>query len=81
MGYTIRNQRYRYTIWIGDFRSYEKFSEDKVFAEELYDYQEDPLETRNHAEEAAYADAHKEMKALMLDFLEKEYQKGTENYK
>lgn len=80
MGYTIRTARYRYTMWMGDFRSYDRYSEEKVFTEELYDYQEDPLETRNHVNDEAYAGARKEMKALMLDFFDKEHEKGKENY-
>ena len=41
-GYSIRTDRYRYTRWV-DTRSNE------LMAEELYDHQQDPLETRNIA--------------------------------
>lgn len=36
MGYSVRNERYRYTIWQGE-----------AVGEELYDYETDPLETNN----------------------------------
>jgi iduronate 2-sulfatase len=36
IGYSIRTERYRYTLWQG-----------RVIGEELYDYEQDPLETRN----------------------------------
>jgi len=36
IGYSIRTERHRYTLWQG-----------RVIGEELYDYEQDPLETRN----------------------------------
>jgi iduronate 2-sulfatase len=55
MGYTIRTERYRYTVWramdaIKNFRAYE-----------LYDYITDPLETANVADHADYAKIRKEL--------------------
>ena len=38
MGYSIRNERYRYTSW-----------QDGKAGEELYDYRTDPMEQRNLA--------------------------------
>lgn len=43
MGYSIRDNRYRYTVWV-DWRD-RKLNPDKVYAEELYDYVSDPDET------------------------------------
>jgi iduronate 2-sulfatase len=40
IGYSIRTQQYRYTSWQG-----------RVIGEELYDYEQDPLETRNLADD------------------------------
>lgn len=60
MGYSIRSDRYRYTVWV-EWKN-KVTNADKVFAEELYDYQADPEETVNVASEPGYADALQEMK-------------------
>lgn len=60
MGYSIRSDRYRYTVWV-EWKN-KVTNADKVFAEELYDYQDDPEETANVASEPGYADALQEMK-------------------
>jgi hypothetical protein len=44
MGYSLRTERYRYTFWNGGSEG-----------EELYDYQADPREMRNLAQEPASA--------------------------
>ena len=55
MGYSIRNQRYRYTVWMGnDFRSTQPFKKEWVVATEMYDYQEDPDETVNVVADKKY---------------------------
>lgn len=46
IGYSFRSERYRYTEWVNKF--------DKVVATELYDYQVDPLETKNYAKVKRY---------------------------
>lgn len=43
MGYSMRTDRYRYTEW-------RSLDDGHVIARELYDHQEDPLETRNVAD-------------------------------
>ncbi len=54
MGYTYRGQRYRYVKWIQkDFRKGQQTG--PTVGTELYDYQTDPMETRNLAEDPAYA--------------------------
>lgn len=56
MGYSLRNERYRYTAWFNiDFRKGEKASADNLIAEELYDYETDPDETRNLASIKEYS--------------------------
>jgi len=46
MGYSLRTTRYRYTKWVnGDGSFYE---------DELYDYQTDPLETRDFSDDSSY---------------------------
>jgi arylsulfatase A-like enzyme len=70
MGYSIRNTRYRYTIWIKDyFRSTEPYNENLRVAEELYDYEKDPLETVNVVEDNGYSSVRKTMHQQILEFL------------
>jgi len=45
-GYALRSKRYRYIEWIS--------KKGKVVARDLYDYKEDPLETKNLAADPAY---------------------------
>lgn len=69
MGYSIRNQHYRFTVWMGnDFRSNRPFNEKLLFATELYDYEKDPLEKVNLANDKQYAAVSKEMKNKMIEF-------------
>ena len=50
MGYTMRTDRYRLTVWVG------RADHSKVDAVELYDHQTDPQENTNVAKDAANAD-------------------------
>ena len=54
---TVRNRRYRLI-------RYEQ-ADGSVVAAELFDYEQDPHETKNHAEDPAYADALAEMNRLL----------------
>ncbi|MGD9021704.1 MAG: sulfatase [Lysobacterales bacterium] len=54
MGYSIRTSRYRYTEWDGGQEGVE-----------LYDYSSDPLEYRNLAEDEAYLQVVRELKATL----------------
>ncbi len=47
MGYSFRNKRHRYTVWVKNKKSTEPIYIEDIFAEELYDYDNDPLETDN----------------------------------
>jgi len=70
MGYSIRTEKYRYTIWLKDsYRSYKPFRKDLVVASELYDYGKDPNETVNVVGEKEYASVAKEMNEKMEGFL------------
>jgi iduronate 2-sulfatase len=42
MGYSVRSERWRYTEWI-------RLRDGKVMGRELYDFETDPLQVRNHA--------------------------------
>lgn len=54
MGYSVRNERYRYTEWDGGKKGVQ-----------LYDYDTDPGELKNLAEDVKYADTVKQMRALL----------------
>lgn len=50
MGYTIRTERYRYTEWHGNnYCAATPYDIANIEAVELYDFKNDPLETKNHA--------------------------------
>ncbi len=55
MGYTIRDDRYRYTQWI-------TFKGGAVLAEEFYDYAKNDVELTNRVDEPEYAEAVKRLK-------------------
>lgn len=64
MGYSFRNKRYRYTVWMSEnFRSGQAYDATLIDDEELYDYREDPLETKNLIGEADYL----EVKTMMVE--------------
>ena len=75
MGYSIRTDRYRYTVWMKDFRSNEPFNSNLLVGTELYDYEKDPNETVNVAQEKQYETATKEMHQKMLAYFEAQLKK------
>ena len=55
IGYSLRNDRYRYTAWVGDDPIHtQKLSENKIIGEELYDYNKDPLEKKSYINDPKY---------------------------
>jgi arylsulfatase A-like enzyme len=68
MGYSLRTDKYRYTIWMNNFTSKQSFNESQVYASELYDYVKDPLETVNVVDDVNYVKTSKEMKSKMIAF-------------
>ena len=58
MGYSVRTDRYRYTEWVN-------WETEELEATELYDHEGDPKEGRNVSGEAEYADARREMAAVL----------------
>jgi arylsulfatase A-like enzyme len=69
MGYSIRDSRYRYTIWMKNaFRTTQPFNAASVIGDELYDYKEDPLEKVNVAKDLKYDAVTKKLKAEMLTY-------------
>ena len=75
MGYTLRTERYRYTIWMNDFTSKQAFEANKVYATELYDYEKDPLEKVNVVKDKKYENTSAELNAKMIAFFKSEEQK------
>jgi len=74
MGYSIRTKRFRYTQWIGNYYSAEKpYSEAKVEATEMYDYEKDPLETKSVIGDIAYVKEEAQMKKLFTEAMEREH--------
>ena len=55
MGYSMRTEQYRYTLWLKNFTSDQVYSADKVYTKELYDYAKDPLEKVNVSDDIKYA--------------------------
>lgn len=75
MGYSMRTDKYRYTIWMNDFTSSAAFSESKVYATELYDYVADPLEKHNVIDEKTYAKVAVELRKEMIEFFKSQEKK------
>lgn len=70
MGYSIRTDRYRYTIWMKNgYRSTDPFSAALLVGSELYDYEKDPQETINFTGNAAYKSIQKSLHQQMIDYL------------
>lgn len=64
MGYAARSDRYRYVEWkSGDYKKNKDYINGEVQGIELYDYELDPLETKNLANDNAYKDILLELKS------------------
>lgn len=69
MGYSIRTEKYRYTVWLNnEFRSTEPYSDSRVYAKELYDYVKDPLEKVNAVDNKEYTNVVKDLHAKLLAY-------------
>ena len=78
MGYSLRTEQYRYTLWMKDnFRSTKPFEKELVVASELYDYKTDPLETLNVAGDPEYASTRIEMDKKMMEFFSSQVKKNN----
>lgn len=66
MGYALRSDRYRYVEWRqGDYKKSKDYIQGPVLATELYDYETDPLETKNLANDPNYSETVKALKAKL----------------
>jgi arylsulfatase A-like enzyme len=66
MGYSIRTEKYRYTVWV-NWKD-KVLDMNKIIVTELYDYEKDPLETENLVDKKEYAAVLKTMQAHFDDF-------------
>ncbi len=53
-GYAIRDKRYRYVEWFTRGNSTKPYDPSRIVGRELYDYQKDPLETKNLVDDPEY---------------------------
>ena len=72
-GYALRDSRYRLVEWTKGFKTYMPFDESKVVAYELYDYNKDPEERHNVANDPAYASVVKNLKKKLHQYYAKSY--------
>ncbi len=70
MGYSLRTDKYRYTVWVEWKNKTPNFN--KVLAEELYDYEKDSLETVNRIHSGEYSLVARKMKKYMNEFIQKQ---------
>lgn len=76
MGYSIRTNDYRYTLWMKDrFRSSQAFDKKLIVGVELFDYVKDPNETKNVVKDKAYKSTVTQMQNYIEEFFNSEYQK------
>jgi predicted amidohydrolase len=75
MGYSMRTDKYRYTIWVNDFTTADVFSDKKIYAQEMYDYSKDPLEKENIFSNPSYTKVAQEMHEKMLSFFASQVKK------
>ena len=79
MGYSLRTDKYRFTIWMSNFTSDQPFKADKIYATEMYDYVKDPLEKANVVHDKNYTAVSKNMYNKMLAFF-KSQEKTTKGF-
>lgn len=69
MGYSLRTERYRYTLWLDNsWRSTQPFDAEREVGAELYDYEKDPNETKNLVADPGSEAVLREVRGKMLNF-------------
>lgn len=70
MGYAVRTDRYRYTEWHdNDYRTNNSYKDENIVGRELYDYEKDPLETKNWVKDSEYKAVVAQLKATLKNEL------------
>ncbi|CAI8177459.1 MAG: Arylsulfatase [Formosa sp. Hel1_33_131] len=75
-GYSFRTEQYRYTVWITDKKSTDPIFKKDVFAEELYDYVSDPLETYNRIDDEAHTKLKQRFQKLAASYFNSQQKKS-----
>ena len=65
MGYSLRDDRYRYTEWVDYDEDEHKPDWSILFGAELYDHQTDPNENTNRADDPSYAEKRQELSSQL----------------
>ncbi len=74
-GYSFRSEKYRYTAWLKpNVKSVDGVKSRDIIDEELYDYVNDPLETRNFIGVESHKAIHKELKAFAMTYFAQQSQ-------
>lgn len=72
-GYSIRDSRYRYVEWVRGFKTCLPFDERQIVGCEFYDYEEDPLETKNAVGDPKYEHRIERMRKELRRFYAEQY--------
>jgi arylsulfatase A-like enzyme len=72
-GYALRTKRYRYVEWLPEAYKYgtQFYNENDVVARELYDYENDPMETISLIDSSAYKNVVDQMRQYMKEYFQK----------
>ncbi|WP_158275683.1 sulfatase [Marinilabilia rubra] len=77
MGYSMRTQRYRLTLWIeGPFREADVLSSPQIESVELYDYKKDPNETVSLAGKEEYKEIEAKLTNKLIKLLQDQQASG-----
>jgi len=73
MGYAARSDRYRYIEWkSGDYKKSKDYIKGEILSRELYDYEKDPLETKNVASDPKYIEVIEHLQKELNSILDEE---------
>lgn len=79
MGYSIRTKRFRYTIWMKkEFTENIPYESSSVVAREMYDYDNDPLETINIVDDPLYRTDMEKLEKLFAGCMQKQFEAVNE---
>lgn len=73
MGYSLRTQRFRLTLWLkGEHKKQSIVDNPVILSAELYDYKKDPFETESLAGKAEYKETLAKLRAKLLTLLQEQ---------